>query len=156
MIDTDTPKRSKGAVAPKFEVPKFDLPKVEVPELVRELAEKSVQQAKDVYARFKSAAEETTDVLEDTYTSATKGATEFNLKALEALRTNVNASFDYTRELLASKTLAEAVELSATHVRKQFETLSAQAKALSVLAQKVAVEAAEPIKTGLSKTMKIQ
>ena len=97
-----------------------------------------------------------TDVLEDTYTSATKGATEFNMKALEALRVNMNASFDYTRELMGSKTLADAVELSASHMRKQFESLSAQAKTLSALAQKVATETAEPIKAGLSKTMKVQ
>ena len=151
MIDTDTPKKPLKAAAPKF-----DMPNIEVPEMVREFAEKSVQQAKDVYARIKSAAEETTDVLEDTYTSATKGATEFNTKALEALRVNVNASFDYARELMSSKTLAEAVELSATHMRKQFESLSVQAKTLSALAQKVATETAEPIKAGMSKTMKVQ
>ena len=152
MINTDTPKKPLKAAA----APKFDMPNIEMPEMVREFAEKSVQQAKDVYARIKSAAEETTDVLEDTYTNATKGATEFNLKALEALRANVNASFDYTRELFGSKSLAEAVELSATHMRKQFESLSAQAKTLSTLAQKVAAETAEPIKAGMSKTMKVQ
>jgi phasin len=151
MIDIDTPKKSLKAATPKF-----DMPNIEVPEMVRDFAEKSVQQAKDVYARIKSAAEETTDVLEDTYASATKGATEFNLKALEALRANVNASFDYTRELFGSKSLAEAVELSATHMRRQFESLSAQAKTLSTLAQKVATETAEPIKAGMSKTMKVQ
>ena len=152
MINADSPKKAfKTATAPKF-----DMPNIEMPEVVRDFAEKSVQQAKDVYARIKSAAEESTDVLEDTYTSATKGATEFNMKALEALRVNMNASFDYTRELMGSKTLADAVELSASHMRKQFESLSAQAKSLSALAQKVATETAEPIKTGVSKTMKVQ
>jgi len=150
MIDIDTPKKPLKAAA----APKFDMPNIEVPEMVRDFAEKGVQQAKEVYARIKSAAEETTDVLEDTYTSATKGATEFNLKALEALRVNMNASFDYTRELFGSKTLAEAVELSATHLRKQFESLSAQGKTLSALAQKVATETAEPIKSGVEKAMK--
>ena len=157
MIDTDTTKKAfKAAAAPKFDMPNVEMPNVEMPEMVREFAEKSVQQAKDVYARIKSAAEESTDLLEDTYTSATKGATEFNTKALEALRVNVNASFDYTRELMSSKTLADAVELSATHMRKQFESLSVQAKTLSALAQKVATETAEPIKAGMSKTMKVQ
>ena len=151
MIDSDNPRKAKSAFAPNF-----DLPKVEVPEMVRDFAEKSVQQAKDAYSRIKSAAEEATDVLEDTYTTASKGATEFNLKALEALRVNVNASFDYTRELLGSKSLADAVELSASHIRKQFESLSAQAKTLSALAQKVATETAGPIKAGVSKTLNMQ
>jgi len=150
MANIEIPKKTA-----KIATPKFDMPKVEVPEMVRDFAEKSVQQAKDSYSKFKSAAEETTDMLEDTYTAATKGATEFNLKALEALRLNVNSAFDYTRELLATKTLADAVELSSTHVRKQFESLSTQAKDLTAIAQKVATEAAEPIKVGVSK-IKIQ
>jgi len=43
------------------------------------------------------------------------------------------------------------VELSTAHARKQFETLSEQGKELATLAQKVATEAAEPIKEGMSK-----
>ena len=57
----------------------------------------------------------------------------------------------YTAELFATKTLAEAVEVSSTHVRKQFETLSTQTKELTTLAQKVATETAEPIKAGMTK-----
>ena len=118
MIDTDTPKKAFKAAA----APKFDMPNVEMPEMVREFAEKSVQQAKDVYARIKSAAEETTDVLEDTYTSATKGATEFNVKALEVLRVNVNASFDFPRELKQQLVDAETLEpVDATNKGRGYE-----------------------------------
>ncbi len=52
------------------EMPKFEMPKVEVPELVREFAEKGVKQAKDSYDKIKAAAEETTDLIENTYTAA--------------------------------------------------------------------------------------
>ena len=64
---------------PKFDLPKFDLPKLEVPAAFREIAEKSVAQAKDAYERVKAAAEEATDLLEDTYTTAAKGAADYNL-----------------------------------------------------------------------------
>lgn len=155
MSDTaDTVKRAAKAATPKFETPKFDPSKVEVPEVFRDMAEKGVEQAKEGYARMRSAAEDATDLVEDTYLTATRGATEFNLKAIEALRTNVNASFDYARELLAAKSLSEAVELSATHMRKQFETLTAQTKDFSSLARKVATEASEPIKSSVSKNFK--
>jgi phasin len=133
---------------------KFELPKVEVPEVVREIAEKGVQQAKENYDKFKAAAEETTDLLETTYSAASKGATEFNMKALEALRANVNASFDFTTAMFGTKTLADAAELSTAHFRAQFETLTTQAKELSALAQKIAAETSEPIKAGVSKTFK--
>lgn len=134
---------------------KFETPKMEVPEAVRDFAEKGVTQAKEAYAKMKSAAEETTDLLETSYTAASKGATEFNMKALEALRANVNASFDFTSKMFATKTLGEAAEVSTAHFRAQFETLTAQTKELSSLAQKIAAETSEPIKTGVSKSFKL-
>lgn len=151
----ETVKKAAKSATAKFETPKLDASAVEVPEMFREMAEKSVEQAKESYARIRSAAEEATDLVEDTYLTATRGATEFNLKAIEAMRANVNASFDYAREILAAKSISEAVELSATHMRKQFETLSAQAKDFSSLAQKVATETSEPIKSSVSKNFKI-
>ncbi len=146
MTDTDLKKAAKAAMTPKFEAP----------EAFRAMAEKGVEQAKDTYARFKNAAEETTDLIEDAYLNVSKGTADFNLKALEALRANVNSSFDYTSQLLATKSLSEAIELSSTHVRKQFDALSAQTKELSALAQKVAVEVTEPMKTAATKTFKVQ
>lgn len=136
------------------EMPKFEMPKVEVPEMVREFAEKGVKQAKEGYDKMKAAAEETTDLLENTYTAASKGAAEFNVKVLEALRANVNASFDFTTAIFGTKTLAEAAEISTAHFRTQFEALTAQTKELSTLAQKIATETSEPIKTGVSKNFK--
>jgi phasin len=150
----DNMKKAAKAAAPKFEAPKFDPTKVQVPEVFREMAEKSVEQAKDSYARLRTAAEDATDVVEDTYLQATRGATEFNLRAIDAIRTNVNANLDYARELLAAKSMSEAVELSATHLRTQFDALSGQAKEFSALAQKVAADAAEPFKSSVNKTFK--
>jgi len=136
---------------PKFELPKFDMPKVEMPAAFRELAERGVAQAKDTYEKMKAAAEEATDVLETTYSTASKGASDYGLKMIEAARVNTNAAFDFAGELMAAKTLSEIVELSSTHARKQFEALTQQSKELSALAQKVATETAEPIKSGMSK-----
>jgi len=138
---------------PKFEMPKFDIPKVEMPAAFREFAERGVAQAKDTYEKMKAAAEEATDVLETTYSTATKGASDYGLKVIEAARVNTNAAFDFAGELMAAKTLSEMVELSSTHARKQFETLTQQSKELSALAQKVAAETAEPIKSGVSKAL---
>jgi phasin len=148
-------KKAAKSAAPKFEAPNFDAAATEFPEAFREMAEKGVEQAKEGYARFKSAAEEATDMVEDSYLTATRGATEFNQKAIESLRTNVNSSFDYARELLGAKSFSEAMELSATHMRQQFETLTAQAKDFTALAQKVTAESAEPIKATVSKNFKL-
>jgi hypothetical protein len=49
------------------------------------------------------------------------------------------------------KTPAEFMELTTAHARKQFETMSEQAKELAALAQKVAAATSEPIKAGVTK-----
>jgi phasin len=127
---------------PNYETPKFDLPKMEVPEAFREMAEKGVAQAKDTYEKVKAAAENSTELLKDTYTTASKGATDYNLKVIEIARANTNTAFDYARELLGVKSLTEFVELSTAHARKQFEAMTAHTKELTELAQKVTTEIA--------------
>jgi phasin len=139
---------------PKFEIPHFDVPKLEIPAAFREFAEKSVSQVKESYEKMKNAAEEATDLLEGTYATATKGASDYGLKVIEAARTNTNAAFDFATELMAVKTFSEFVELSTGHARKQFEALTAQTKDLAALAQKVAADTAEPVKESVTKAFK--
>jgi phasin len=163
-IETTTSKsRSKPAAAafevpkfemPKFELPNFELPKMEIPAAFRELAEKSVSQAKETYEKMKSAAEEATDVLEDTYATASKGVSDYGLKVIEAARENTNAAFDYATQLMTVKSLSEVVELSTAHTRKQFEAMTAQSKELVAIAQKVATDTAEPMKESFGKAFK--
>ena len=94
-IETPTPK-SKPKAAPAsaanvFEMPKFDIPKFEMPTAFREIAEKGIAMAKDNYDKMKGVAEEATDVLEETYSNASKGCSGYGLKVIEATRTNTNA-----------------------------------------------------------------
>ena len=140
--------------APRFDMPKFDMPKMEVPAAFRELAEKGVAQAKENYERMKAAAEDTSNVLETTYATVSKGSADYGLKMLEITRLNTNSAFDFAEELFGVKSFSEVVELTATHARKQFETFSAQAKEVTELAQKVATDSAEPMKSGFNKAMK--
>ena len=151
----DTPKFEMPKFEiPKFEMPKFDMPNMEVPAAFREFAEKGIAQAKENYEKVKSAAEQATDVLEDTYATASKGASDYGLKVIEAARMNTNAAFDFASQLMTVKSLSEVVELSTAHSRKQFEALTAQTKELTAIAQKVATEACEPVKESFGKAFK--
>ena len=162
MNDTTMkPKPAKAAAPvvalfemPKFDIPKFDMPKMEVPAAFREFAEKGVAQSKEAYEKMKATAEENTEMLETVYSTASKGATEYGLKVIESARANTNTAFDFFESLFGVKSPSEVVELSTAHARSQFETLSGQSKELAALAQKVATDTAEPIKTGVSKAMK--
>jgi phasin len=135
---------------PKFEMPKFEVPKMEVPAAFREIAEKGVAQAKEQYEKMKTAAENATEVLEETYANASKGYSAYGLKVIETARVNSNAAFDLFGEVLSAKSAAEVVELYTAFARSQFETISAQAKELADHAQKVATETVEPIKEGFT------
>lgn len=155
---TPTPPKSKKPVAsavapfetPKFEMPKFDIPSLEMPAAFREFAEKGIAQAKENYEKVKSAAEQATDVLEDTYSTASKGCTDIGLKLIENARANTNAAFDLYGELLQAKSVAEVVEKSTAYVRAQFESLTAQSKELAEHVQKVSSATLQPIQEGFS------
>src|SRR5215218_1457936 len=93
---------------PKFEIPKFEMPKLEIPAAFREFAEKGVSQAKDNWEKMKAVTEEATDVLEDSYATASKGAADYGVKLIDATRTNTNAYFDFATQFLTVKSLSEA------------------------------------------------
>ncbi len=165
MSDTTSKSKAKAAPAtfatempkfemPHFEMPKFEVPKMEVPAAFRELAEKSVTQAKDNWEKMKAASEEASELIEDSYATASKGASTYGLKLIEVSRANTNAAFDFAAQLLTVKSLAEAVELSTAHMRKQFDTMGAQSKELTTLAQKVTTETVEPIKESVTSAFK--
>jgi phasin len=142
---------------PKLQAPPFPgsvFSGMETPAAFRDIAEKSLSNAKDHYEKMKSAAEEATGVLEETYATATKGASQYSLKVIEVARDNANAAFDFAAKLFVARSLSDVVELSSAHARKQFETAAAQTKELAALAQKVAAEASEPIKEGMTKAAK--
>jgi phasin len=135
---------------PMVDIPKLEAGAAEATAAFREYAERGLSQAKDAYAKMKTAAEEATGILETTYANASKGASDYGLKMVEVARANSNATFDFAAELLGARTFAQVVEVSTAHTRKQIEAWTEQAKELTTLAQKVATHTAEPIKDGFS------
>ena len=115
--------------------------------VVRHTAERGAAHAKDASRRTQEAAGETTKVMEQTYSAASKGAADFNLHLIDITQANMNAVFDFARELTHVKSLPEFFELSTAHVRKQVETLTKQTQDLTQLAQKVTTQAAQPLQT---------
>jgi phasin len=119
-------------------------------ETFRQTAEKGVAQTKDTYEKAKVATEQATDILKDTYATVAKGATDYNLKIIEIARTNTNTAFEHAQKLIGAKSPLEFVALSTTHARKQFDTMIAQTKELTELAQKVTTEVTQPVKAGVA------
>jgi hypothetical protein len=53
--------------------------------------------------------------------------------------------------MLTVKSVPEFVEMSTAHARKQYETMTAQTKELTALAQKMTTEITEPLKAGVAR-----
>ena len=119
-------------------------------EAFRETAESSIAQAKGTYEKAIVAGERATDLLKDTYAIAAKGTADYNLKIIEIACTNTNTAFEYAKELMGVKSPSEFVALLTTHARKQFDTMIAQTKELTELAQKVTTEATQPLKASVA------
>jgi hypothetical protein len=94
-------------------------------EAVHELAEKSVDQTRKAYDRATDALEATVDTMARSFDALGQGAAALNRKVIEIARENVSSGFDLAKSLATARTLAEMVELRATHWRKQ---LSASAR----------------------------
>jgi phasin len=118
----------------------------------RDFAEKGTSYARDALEKSKAAADETQKVMGQAYTTVSKGAVDFNLHLLEAAQANMNAAFDFARQLARVSSPTEFFELSAAHARKQVETFTEQTKQLTTLAQKAATEASQPFQAGAAKT----
>ena len=140
-------------VARMFEAPAKTM--TEMQDKMRAMIEKGLSETRGAYAKAKSAADEANDALEASFVTAKTGAAEINVKVLEAFRASADANFDFVKSVLGVKSIADYVTLHGEFARKQIETLTGRTKELTALAQKVATDSAEPIKTQVAKTFKI-
>ena len=98
-----------------------------------------------------AATAEATDLIKNSVSTAVKGAQDYNNKVIEFAQTNTKVALEFVQKLSGVKSPSDVIELSTDHSRKQFETLSEQAKELAALAQKVTLATVEPLKTGVTK-----
>jgi phasin len=148
------PEAAFSALSNPFEAFNVNAPSFEMPDAVREFAEKGIAQARENYAKMKSVAEDTTDLVEDTYETARDGAFTFGGKAIDAAKAHSDASFAFAKDLFAAKTLAEVIELQTAFARQQFDTMTAQFKDFQELTQKLFAETTKPVTAHVEKTFK--
>ncbi|MEM5581095.1 MULTISPECIES: phasin [unclassified Roseibium] len=141
-----------GAAFPDFEA--FAMPKMEIPSVFREATEKGIDNARDAYAKVKTAAEDATDLMEDTFETSRQGVVEFNHKAVDAAKTNADAAFTFFKDIMSAKSVAEAIELQSSFARQQFDTLSTQTKEMQELATKLGTDVSAPVKEAMEKNFK--
>ena len=152
-MSATTAKTAKAMKSP-FEAFSFPTPSFEVPAAFRDFAEKSVSQAREGYDKLKTAADEATGLVGDTFETTRAGAFAIGAKALDAAKVNSDASFGLAKELFGAKTLSEVIELQSSFARKQFDAFSSQFKEFQELGEKFMTEATKPVAEKVEKTFK--
>ena len=121
-------------------------------QVLREAVESGSAQAKETFEEMSAAAGDAMTLMKDSYSTAVQRAQEYNSKLIEFAQTNMQATVAFVQKLSSVKSPTEFFELSTSHSRKQFETLTEQAQQLATLAQKAALATAERVETDLAKT----
>ena len=111
----------------------------------RNSAQKATDETLDRMEQWKASAQEGTKIVEQSYVTASKGAIDFNLKLMDMAQDNINAAFDFARQLSQVKSPSAFFELSAEQARKQVERLNAQTRDLTGVAQKAMTEATQSL-----------
>ena len=88
-------------------------PKLEVPAELRDLAEKTIEQAEKAFGMFFDAANKS-------IASIPNPATEVSKQALSFAEQNMNASFDHARKLVHAADLQEAMQIQSEFLKSQF------------------------------------
>ena len=102
------------------------------------LAEKSVEQAKQAFDVFISAAQHAVSTAENQAATAQAGAKEVGELAMGFAERNIASSFEFARKLLQAKDPKDVMALHAEYVNSQIAVLTEQGKELTSRAAKMA------------------
>ena len=95
--------------------------KLEVPAQIKEVAEKTIDQAERGFRAFIEAANKSVSMIPNP-------TTDMSLKALSLTEQNMKAAFDHAKKLLQAKDLQEAMRLQAEFLKAQYEAATEQLK----------------------------
>jgi len=116
----------------------------EVPPEMRAFAEKSVEQAKQAFEGFISAAHRTVSTFEGQAETARKGAKDLGEKAMAFAERNITSSFEFAQKLVRAKDIDEILKLQADYIKTEMGVLTDQAKELGERTSRAASEATKP------------
>jgi phasin len=119
-------------------------PEFEIPSTVREIAGRSVEQAKDAYGRFVDAAKQAQDMVAKSTDVMTTGAKEMNEKVSSFTETNARAAFEVASRLAQARDVKEVLEIQTQFARSQMEAYAQQAQELARIVA-ASAQKAQPI-----------
>ena len=113
-------------------------PSYEIPSDMRDMAEKSVDQASRAFDGFMTAAQKAAGQADTTAASVQTNAKSIGTKAMGFAETNVRSAFELARKLVRAKDLQEVLALQSDYAKTQMTTIQEQAKELGSIVQTTA------------------
>jgi len=98
----------------------------------------------DVHEKM-SDATEAAHLIKDSYSTALKGAQDYNNKLLEFAQSNSDTAFEFAQRILRAESASELAELS-NAAREQSAILTEQTKELAALVQRITLASTEILK----------
>jgi phasin len=121
-----------------------DMPTYEIPAQVRDMAEKSVDQAKQAFDAFMQQAHKAMSAMEGQTTAMQTSGKEMGGKAISFAEANMAANFDFAQSVLKAKDVNEIVKLQSEFMTAQMKAFGEQAKEIGSAATKVVADMAKP------------
>jgi phasin len=107
----------------------------EIPSSVRDLAEKSVEQARGAVGTLLDAARKASETIQATTKTGETPAGEAVARGFGYAQENISAIFDFAQKLVKAPDLKEAARLQSDFVRDQAEVMSKQVEELRELSK---------------------
>jgi phasin len=103
-------------------------PNFEIPTEMRDLAEKSVDQARKAFETFMGAAQKAMGQADTTASTVQSSARVIGDKAVTFAEQNIRSAFDYASKVVRAGDMQELMALQSDYVKSQMATLQEQAK----------------------------
>src|SRR5262245_10067276 len=116
----------------------------EVPPKMQAFAEKSVEEARQAFEGFISAAHQAMSAFEGQAETARRSAKDVTEKAMTFAEHNIASAFEFAQDLMQAKNMQDVLRLQAEYIRRQMQALTEQAKELGESTSKAAKDAATP------------
>jgi phasin len=113
---------------------------------MREIADRSVDQAKKAFTQFLDATEKAVVAAESSAKSLGASAADVNRQALAFVEQNMAASFDLAQKLVQARTIEEMTALQQEYFKRQMATAAEHGKQLGEMLGQAAGAATKPRK----------
>lgn len=118
----------------------------DIPDQMREMADRSVGQAKKALDQYLEATQKAIAQMEGSARSMQEGAADVNRQALAFVEENVAASFDLAQRLVQARTIEEIGALQKEFIEKQMKSLTEQGRNIGQMMGKAGAQAAGKMK----------